>query len=395
MTPTAGLTERKTSELRTKPRVILLATNLARGGAETQVALLAKVLRRRGWPVTVVSMMEPTAFVEDLREADVEVESLGIRPGGLPIGGAVRLAKLLRRERPGILHAHMFHGNLLGRLMALVYPAPVVISTIHSLAESNRKTGSMGGRDACYKYTSWLATYTTCVSHAIASRYLTMKAVSPTRLRVVSNGVDGNQFRPDEARRNKLRSELELGDGFVWLAAGRLMWKKDYGTMLEAMAIQQEGLLLIAGDGPLAEKLHAHAASLSASSRIRFLGPRTDVASLMNACDGFVLSSVVEGLPMVLLEAAHSGLPCVTTDVSGAREAVLDGETGFVTPLQDVKALAAAMNRVMAMPPEKRIAMGAAARTHASARFEMEEVTTRWEELYHQGLQAAGIDRLS
>src|SRR5690606_28075878 len=148
-------------------------------------------------------------------------------------------------------------------------------------------------------------------------------------------------------------------------------------------------------DGPLAEKLRAHAASLSASSRIRFLGPRTDVASLMNACDGFVLSSVVEGLPMVLLEAAHSGLPCVTTDVSGAREAVLDGETGFITPLQDVKALAAAMNRVMALPPQEREAMGAAARAHASAHFEMEEVTTRWEELYDQGLQAAGIDRLS
>lgn len=163
--------------------------------------------------------------------------------------------------------------------------------------------------------------------------------------------------------------------------------------MLEAMARQQEGILWIAGEGPLEEELRARAETLQA--RVRFLGLRGDVPALMNACDGFVLSSVVEGLPMVLLEAAHAGLPCITTDVAGAREAVADGETGFVVPVQDPGALAAAMTRLMVLPAEARRQMGEAARARAAANFEINAVASRWEDLYRQGLESAGLHRQS
>ena len=99
-----------------------------------------------------------------------------------------------------------------------------------------------------------------------------------------------------------------------------------------------------------------------------FLGPRDDLPALYNAADALVLSSVVEGLPMVLLEAAATGLPCVATRAGGADEAVLDGHTGFLAPCSDPAALAAAMTCLMQLPADARAAMGRAARRGAHCR---------------------------
>jgi glycosyltransferase involved in cell wall biosynthesis len=371
--------------------VVLLTTNLARGGAETQVALLALSLSRRGWPVSVVSLLDPSAFQAELREANVQVRSLGMQPGRPNPLALARLAAILRKERPCVLHSHMFHANLLARLMRLAFPAPLIVSTLHSMAESSRHSTGTRLRDWLYRVTDPLADATVAVCQAVAERHVASGAVRRGKLRVIPNGVDTERFRPDAARRERLRGEFGAGGEFVWLAVGRLMWKKDYPTMLRAAARQREGILLIAGAGPLETELAALARELRV--RTPFLGPREDVPALMNAADGLVLSSVVEGLPMALLEAAASGLPCVTTDVGGARDAVVDGQTGFVTPRGNPEALAEAMARLTELPGAARREMGQAARELALARFDMGLVTSQWEQLYreHEAQSRAGI----
>jgi glycosyltransferase involved in cell wall biosynthesis/SAM-dependent methyltransferase len=362
--------------------VVLLTTNLARGGAEAQVALLAQSLKRRGWPVSVVSLLDPSAFQAELTAAGVQVHSLGMQPGRPNPLALARLAAILRQERPRVLHSHMFHANLLARLMRLAFPRPLIVSTLHSMAESSRHSTGTRWRDWLYRATDPLADATVAVCQAVADRHLASGAVRRGKLRVIPNGVDTGRFRLDAARRLRLRAELGAGDEFVWLAAGRLMWKKDYPTMLRAAARLREGVLLIAGAGPLGPELAALARALGV--RAHFLGPREDVAALMNAADGLVLSSVVEGLPMVLLEAASSGLPCVTTDAGGARDAVVDAQTGFLAPRGNPEALASAMARLVELPGPARREMGQAARELALARFDMDSVTSQWEQLYRE-----------
>ena len=362
--------------------VVLLTTNLARGGAETQVALLALSLSRRGWPVSVVSLLDPSAFQAELTAAGVQLHSLGMQPGRPNPLALARLAVILRELRPRVLHSHMFHANMLARLMGLAFPAPLIVSTLHSMAESSRHSAGTRLRDWLYRTTDPLADATVAVCQAVAERHAASGAVRRGKLRVIPNGVDTERFRPDAARRGRLRGEFGAGDEFVWLAAGRLMWKKDYPTMLCAAARLREGILFIAGAGPLEPELKALARELGV--RAHFLGSREDVASLMNAADGLVLSSVVEGLPMVLLEAAASGLPCVTTDAGGAREAVVDGQTGFLVPRGDPEALASAMARMVELPGAARHGMGQAAREFALARFDMGSVTSQWEQLYRE-----------
>jgi glycosyltransferase involved in cell wall biosynthesis len=331
-------------------RVILLSTNMARGGAETQVARLAIELRRRGWDVHVISLVPPTAFTEELAKAEAPLHAPGV----------ALVPSLLRKLRPQIVHCHMFHANVLGRVLRLAMPFPFVISTLHSMAETGQNSTGIRSRDIAYRVTNSLADVTVAVSHAVAERH---KAVCPGA-RVIPNGVDVERFRPDPLLRRRMRQELGLGEEFAWIAVGRLMWKKNYPAMLEAFARVGEGVLLIAGSGPEEARLRA-----MAGPDVRFLGPRGDIPALLNAADGFIMTSVIEGLPVALLEAAATGLPCVSTPAGGV------AETGVAVVTDDV---AAAMRQVMANPGE----LGARARQIAVERYSMQAVVSQWETLY-------------
>jgi glycosyltransferase involved in cell wall biosynthesis/ubiquinone/menaquinone biosynthesis C-methylase UbiE len=367
--------------------VLLLTTNYGRGGAESQVAELASRLHAE---VEVVSLLPVEG---EAGPSGVRVSSLGMTPGKADPRALYSLARILKRFRPDVLHAHMFHANLMARVMRLAYPVPVVISTVHSMAETQlRDKAEVNARpkwrDRAYRLTDCLSDLTVFVSEAAAARHLEAGAVSIQRSRVIPNGVDVDVFRPDAARRERTREALGLRDEFVWLAAGRLIWKKDYPAMLRAMARQRSGVLLIAGAGPLDTELRAIAAALGA--RVRFLGARDDMPALMNAADGFVLSSVVEGLPVALLEAAASGLPVVTTAAGGAGEAVLKDRTGFVVAPGDEEALAAAMARVSELPASERERMGGAAREQAAGAFGIARVVEQWERTYAAQIARAG-----
>jgi glycosyltransferase involved in cell wall biosynthesis len=368
-----------------KARIAFVTTNLARGGAETQVALLASGLGRRGWDVHVISLLRPTAFERELASAGVPILSLGMPPGLPNPLGYARLLRILRDLRPQVVHSHMFHANLLARAARLISPVPVLISTLHSIAESSRGSSGVRRRDWLYRITDPLADLTVAVCEAAAKRHADARAVPRKKLRVIPNGVDTSAFRPDPARRERARQQLGIGQEFAWLAVGRLMWKKGYETMLRAFAGDNQGVLLVAGAGPQESELRELACEFGANAR--FLGEREDVADLMTACDGFVLSSVVEGLPLALLEAASSGLPCVAADAGGVSDIVLHERTGYVVPLGNPGALAEAMSRLVNMPAEARHKMGLAARGHVVARFDLGAVLSRWEQLYLELLQ--------
>jgi glycosyltransferase involved in cell wall biosynthesis len=286
-----------------------------------------------------------------------------------------------------VLHGHLFHANVLARAVRPLCAVPVVVSTIHSLAESGRDSDDVSRRDQIYRFTDPLCDMTTCVCGAAARRHIDAHAVSPSKVQVVPNGVDIARFRTDGGARKRMRRELGLGNEFVWLAAGRLMWKKDYGTMLEAMARLRTGTLLIAGAGVLEEHLRNQALELGAP--VRLLGERNDVAALMNAADAVLLSSVVEGLPMVLLEAAAAGLPAVATDTGGVSDIIRDGETGYVVPPREPVRFAEAMERLAGMPSAKRTAMGRAARDRAVAEFDVRRTAATYERLYRELLAAS------
>ena len=210
---------------------------------------------------------------------------------------------------------------------------------------------------------------------------------------LVPNGVATATYERDPGARLRTRAMLGAGDGFIWLAVGRLTEAKDYPMMLNAFAsllpTHQGARLWIAGQGEAADAIAGRISAAGLNDRVTLLGPRSDVPALMQAADAYVLSSAWEGLPMVLLEAGASGLPIVATDVGGTREAVLDGETGLVCPPGDSDALTAAMTRLMDLEPSERIAMGEAGRAHIRRTFDLDAVADRWAHIYRSLITAS------
>jgi glycosyltransferase involved in cell wall biosynthesis len=368
-------------------RVCLLITGLEQGGAETQVLHLAAGLQDRGWCVRVISMRPPGGLAPRFVEAGVAVDSLNMHRGIPDPWAAVRLRSRLREAAPDVLHSHMVHANLLARASRLLYDVPVLVSTVHSVQEGSR------WRTLAIRATDSLCDVTTVVSDAVGERYRESRLAPSHKLRRLPNGIDTDRFHPDDSVRAVVRRELGLDGRFVWLAVGRFVPAKDYPSLLRAFSsvarCVPEATLLIAGEGPLLGECKALVEREGLAEVVRFLGVRRDVPRLMNAADAYVMSSAWEGLPMVLLEAAATGLPIVATDVGGNGEIVVEGRTGTLIAERDVGALADAMTRLMTLPGTQRRRMGVSARDHVLRGFSLPGVIDRWERLYRELLEGA------
>jgi glycosyltransferase involved in cell wall biosynthesis len=202
------------------------------------------------------------------------------------------------------------------------------------------------------------------------------------------NGVDVSKFCPQQSVRERTRARMKVQDEFVWLAVGRLERAKDYPCMLKAFAevLHKQGSarLMIVGEGRLRTDVQELVLALGLGCSIRLLGLRNDVPELMTASDAFVMSSAWEGMPLVLLEAAASGLPIVATDVGSNSEIVLDGKNGLIVPPGNPDLLAQAMLRIMDQSLEDRKRMGATSRSHAERFYNIDTIVERWENTYHE-----------
>jgi glycosyltransferase involved in cell wall biosynthesis len=354
------------------------------GGAERQVISLAEGLAQRQWCVSVLALSGTGGdAARELMAAGVGFLSLRMRKGIADPCGWIALERWIRRERPDILHAHLPHGAWMARGARLCTPVRVVIDTVHTSATGNR------ARRMGYRMTGWLSDRVTAVSQAAAAACVDSRTVRTKRVLILPNGIDVETWKPDPAVSAQMRGELRLTDEFLWFAAGRLESVKDYPAMLRAFAgLPKSAHLVVAGGGAQETALRRLVENLGIAPRVRFLGFAWDVRRWMQAADGFVLSSLWEGLPISLLEAGACGLPCVATAVAGTREVVADGRTGCLAQPQDVDSLGRAMARLMQMRPESRLAMGMNARQNIVEQFSLSSVLDRWEALYSELLEA-------
>ena len=368
----------------------MLSTNLGKGGgAEEQVMLLSLGLRARGWCMKIVSLLPPSPLSPELENSDIPIASLGMRPGIPDPRALFRLIRELRAFEPDVVHCHMPQANLLARAVRPLHAIPVVISTLHNLT-MERVNGSSGRfLEMAHGLTDRFSDLTTVICGPGIRSYVERGAVRSGRITVVYNGVNTANYQPDPATRQRMRRELDVEGLFVWLAVGRFTQAKAYPDMIRACKklferSSKPTVLLICGQGPLEAEIRSQVRECGVENHVRFLGLRQDIPQIMNAADGFVTSSHLEGLPMVLLEASATGLPMVATSVGGNTEAVLDGKTGFIVPPRNVESMAAAMERMMNLSASERNAMADAGREHVRERFDVESILTQWERLYSE-----------
>ncbi len=216
----------------------------------------------------------------------------------------------------------------------------------------------------------------------------------PARSHLVPYGVDVEAFSPAAAT-DGARGRLGVPeDGFLVVAVGRLVAKKGFDTLLEAVARTGGVRVLIAGEGDLRDSLAAQAQRLGVRLHLPGALDRRTVAAALAAADMVVVPSVVDaagnvdGLPNALLEALAAGRPVIASRVAGIPDVVEDGRNGLLVPPADAEALTAALRRLL-REPETRQRLGDEARHLATTRLSWDEVGRRFEECY---AEAAALD---
>lgn len=359
-------------------RIVYVLTSLGMGGAEKQVLSLAARMAQHGHTVSLLVLRPrlaqewPTPF---------EVVHLDMRRTPASVfAGILKARRFLRAFRPELLHGHCFHANLVARLLHGLAPMRVVC-TVHNIDE--------GGwpRMLAYRLTDPLCRLTTAVCDAAAVRFIRLKAIPQDKCMVIANGIDTGEFSPRaEEQRARIRADLGATGEFIWLAAGRIVPAKDYPNLLRAFALvhttSPNARLWIAAEatGPEFARLNELSAELGLNGCMKCLGLCRDMPALLDAADGFVLSSAWEGMPLVVGEAMAMEKSVVATDVGGVRQMV--GDAGVLVPSDDASALAQAMLAVMQMPMEDRQTQGRAARTRIQAEFDLDGKLVEWESLY-------------
>ncbi len=357
-------------------RIIQVIIGLGVGGAERVVVSLADGMADRGHEVRIISLMDQAGT---LPSHNVEVVHLGLSRNPLRAVSAIwKLAGEIRRFRPDVVHSHMKHSNLVTRLLRFVVPIPRLVNTVHSTHE--------GGKAwmAAYRVSDGLADAVTNVSREASAAYEVAGAVPNGRMLTIHNGIDVgvNSFSFD--RRVAMRQKLDIDDEEkLVLAVGRLTPPKDYPNLVSALQRLRRGgrwTAVIAGDGPMRQKLELLVQECGLADHVRFLGVRNDIPALMSAADVFVLSSAWEGFGMVVAEAMACERLVVATDCGGVREVL--GDCGFLVPPGSPDALAAALVDALALAPEKAAALGLKARERVIEMFSLEAAIESWQALY-------------
>ena len=363
---------------------MLLVITLAEvGGAQSYVAALLPALAERYEVVLAAHGEGPLLDVAarvGARFVPLEHVRRPINPFH-DLAGLVELGRLMRRERPWIVHASSSKAGVLGRLAAVATRVPVRFFTVHGWAFSAYSGLASRLYRVADRLMAPLTTVTICVSETELADGVEAGTCRAERSVVIHNAVD--VAAAPRSRHDRPAPRL--------IAVGRLKAPKDFLTLIRALTALPDVPfeVLIVGDGPDREDLETEIRGLGLESRVRLAGERSDVAELLAGSDVFVLSSRSEGLPVSVLEAMAAELPVVASDVGGVSELVVDGETGMLVPPDNETALAAALGRLVENR-ELRKTLGAAGRARAGELFDLDAFRRAHVELYDRQLELAG-----
>lgn len=358
--------------------LMLMVTGLGIGGAERVVVDLADVFASKGHRVCLVYLGGDV----ETRPANSSVQLVGMNMRSLrdlPSVLLCKLPRLVREFRPDVLHTHMFHANVIGRLLRIRVSIPRLITTAHNTNEGGRL------RMLIYRLTHSLSNVVTNVSDDAVRAFERAKAVPIGGMLAVHNGIAVNRYcrQPDEGAR--VRQELGVSDSTkMILSIGSLTRQKDHVNLIEAICLIREQVadfvVCIAGNGPLREQLTGLIGEKELGKHVRLLGIRSDVVGLLSAADVFVLSSAWEGFPMVIGEAMACSCVVVGTDCGGVRE-FLGGGAYLVKPGSAV-ALASGLMEALSLEPSEQLAVGASLRSRVVECFSLDAAAREWEGLY-------------
>lgn len=359
--------------------VVHLVHSLDGGGTEHTLCRLLEALPRGGLTHLVAVQREPGKAAETL---PADVACCPLRADGRDRLVGLRLSRMLRGRRVGVIHARGIGAWTDAMLAAVCMPRVRLLLSFHGL--------QVGGQlDARHRRRiRW--------GLRIGARFMSVSAsgagqlrragVPASRIEIIPNGVDVNRIRRAARQRRQMRDRLGLTDNdFVLGCVASLTPVKGHEVLLDALAAALSAAprlkLLIVGDGPLRDSLKQRSCALRIDNRITFTGRREDIPELLSAMDGYVCASHSEGLSNAVLEAMAAGLPVISTDVGDHRD-LLNFEPFCLVEPGDVRALASRL-AWLAADSDRCKALGRAMLRRAQ-RHAFAHMTAAYDDLYRR-----------
>lgn len=311
------------------------------------------------------------------------------------VRAVVQVWRLLRRERPDVLHTHNPKPGVLGRIAGRVAGVPLVVNTQHGLyAQPSDRRRRRWPVYAAERLSAAFGHIELVQNPEDVDTLVKVLRVPARKVRLLGNGIDLERFDPaavtPDARR-QLREEWGVAaDDVLCGVVGRLVREKGIGEILEAARLLQDRAVpvrfVIIGpeDTDKADAVPAEEMERARAQGVVFTGQRNDLPECYSAMDVFVTASWREGFPRAAMEAAAMQLPIVAADVRGNRQVVVDGATGLLFPVRDAAALADRVGELVGSA-EQRATMGAAGRAKAEREFDQRRIIDITLETYRAG----------
>lgn len=358
-------------------RIAKVIGRLTIGGAERHFVSLVEALGSED--VDVILLSEP-------RETDLLVERLPqtCRVCVVPQHKRAapyhiwQLSRVLRRGRYEIVHSHMFWPNLYTAAATQLAGVPVFVTSEHGENRWKRRWHRIAERQVI----SRAAAARICVSPQILAARRDRDKVPVEKLHLLYNGT-------------AVPVVAAQGTGAPALVGtvGRFVKEKNLELFIEAASlVKGDFRLCLVGDGKEMGKVRAALERKNLTERAELPGLQSDVSRWLDKMDIFVSSSSQEGHPIALLEAMAYGIACIATDVGGVAGTLEHGHEGMLVPPGDAKALAAAIEELIA-DRDLRLAMGSAARRRVMRDFSIQAVADRHLKLYERLLESHGTAR--
>ena len=385
-------------------KVLRVIARLNVGGPALHVAYLTAGLAERGYETTLVAGTlargeESMAGVSEARGVRIEtLPALHREIGPLRDAQAIlRLARLIRDERPTILHTHTAKAGAVGRIAALLAGTarpPIIVHTFHGhvLRGYFNPLTTLAFRTL----ERWLARITTvlvAVSPEVRDDLVKLRVAPASKFRIVRLGIElDERTGGNEDARAETRRQLGVPpDAFIVGWVGRMTAVKRTDDVVRTLrGLVDRGVdayLCLVGDGPDRDHLERYAHELGVVKRCLFMGYQQDVAQFYGAIDALLLPSVNEGTPVSVIESLAARRPAVATRVGGTPDVIRDGIDGFLVEVGDADALSERLAQ-LAADPERRAQMGADGRERVLERYAVERLVDDIDRLYRSLLDA-------
>jgi len=379
-----------------KSSILYVIDGLEFGGGERVFLQLAFGLKDR-YRISVATNTGGK-FAQELSKLDIQIFSVDMSRQ-LALKPIRQIRDIILQNRIDLVHSQGARADFFARIAGKIAESPHILCTVAMPVEGFDVTPL---RKRVYRFIDQLSeNYVDrflVVSNALKQSLTLGRGISSERVVRIYNGIEVNEYQPN-LKVNNLRNEWGITHAEPLIGAiGRLVWQKGLEHLIQAaaeiLAAVPDAWFLVVGKGPFRANLQTLARELNISDRIIFTGFRSDIRELLSAIDILVVPSLLEGFPMITLEAMAMAKPIVATQLPGIKEQISNGVEGILVPPNNSKALGAA---VLSILQDKKLAstLGGAARSRVESCFSVEKMVGETEKVYLSVLKGNDDEKLS